>query len=233
MLVSDFFTIIQTIVFFLIAMISVTISYLIYSKDPSYKLNRAFALGVLILGITYIFSFLGNTYYVVTGLGEIFFIRTAFFLAPIAFMFFYFTALGMYKGIEFMFTKRKLLLFGVIFLIDFLIIYIFEGVVFKPLSQNDVQSTTLFKITVLGVTLVLYLIVFYYFTKTYLNMKDKKVRINLKFFLIGWIFGGFGLISIAGSDFIRELDLIGPISICLGMFIVSRGFLSRLSEGFN
>jgi hypothetical protein len=124
-------------------------------------------------------------------------------------------------------------LFGVIFLIDFLIIYIFEGVVFKPLSQNDVQSTTLFKITVLGVTLVLYLIVFYYFTKTYLNMKDKKVRINLKFFLIGWIFGGFGLISIAGSDFIRELDLIGPISICLGMFIVSRGFLSRLSEGFN
>ncbi len=225
--VSDPFDGAQTIVFFLIAFVSLIIAYLIYSKDSSFSLNRSFSLAVALLGFSYVFSFLGNAYYIVVGHGDIIFIRTAFFLAPIAFMFFYFTAIGIYKGTENMYNKIIIILFFIIIIIEFIIIYFFDGLIFAPGTQTNSISSPLFKIVNLGTIAVLYIVIYYFFIQSYRSLNDPIVKQNLKYFLIGWFFGGLGFVSIIGSDTFRILDLLGPIIICVGVLIISRSFLGK------
>ena len=81
------------------------------------------------------------------------------------------------------------------------------------------------------VILILYLLVYYYFIRSYFGVDDDFVKGNIEYFLIGWFFGGLGLLSIIGSDYIRELDLLGPIFICIAVIIISRSFLKRKPEG--
>lgn len=227
LVIHDWFDVAQALAFFFIAFISLIISFLIYRKDPSYTLNWTFSLGVAILGLTYVFSFLGNLYYMFYDHGDIFYIRTAFFLAPIAFMFFYYTSLGIYRGVNSMYSKPSLVIFLPLFVVDFIIIYVFNGVVFKEGSQTNSISTLPFKIVDLGSILVLYILVYYFFIKSYRSVDDREVKTNLRFFLIGWAFGGLGFLSILGSDYFRILDLIGPLTICLGILILSRSFLTK------
>ena len=224
---SDPFDITQTVVFFLIAFFSLIVSVLIFSKDRSYALNRSFSLGVAILGMSYVFSFLGNFYYILTENGDIIFIRTAFFLAPVAFMFFYFTAIGIYKGVDSMYKISEIILFIVIIIIEFTVIYIFDGITFAPDTQTNSISTLPFKIVNLGTIAVLYLVIYYFFIQSYRTLDDPVVKNNLRFFLIGWFFGGLGFISIIGSDAFRVLDLVGPLLICIGIIIISRSFISK------
>ena len=225
--IHDWFDVAQASAFFFIAFICIIIAFLIYRKDPSYSLNWTFSLAIVVLGLTYVFSFLGNLYYMFFDHGEIFFIRTAFFLAPVAFMFFYYTSLGIYRGVDSMYSKITLVIFLLLFVVDFFIIYVFDGVVFKEGSQTNSISTLPFKIVDLGSIIVLYILVYYYFVKSYLSVEDPDVKTNLRFFLIGWAFGGLGLLSIVGSDYLRILDLTGPLTICLGILIISRSFLSK------
>lgn len=224
---SDTFGLQQTIVFFSIALVSLIISFLIYKKDPHYQLNQTFSLAVGFLGLSYIFSFLGNLYYILNETGEIFFIRTAFFLAPVAFIFFYYTALGISKGTDVTYSKDSLALFFLLLVVDFVIIYGLNGVSFDIGSQTNSVSSLPFKVFDLGAIAILYFIVYYYFIQSYRAINDQQVKKNLSYFLIGWFFGGLGLFAIVGSDAFRILDLLGPITIVIGMIIISRPFLSK------
>ena len=225
----DSFTIAQTIVFLAIALISFLLSILIYRKDPSYKLNISFSLGIAIMGGSYAFSFLSNVFYILDGQSDPIYIRTAFFLAPIAFIFYYFTSVGIYKGGEYMYSKLKILISIIIIIINFFVLYFDNGVYY--ITSTDTNSSLLFKLTNLLVVLILYLLVYYYFIRSYFGVDDDFVKSNIEYFLIGWFFGGLGLLSIFGSDYIRELDLLGPIFICIAVIIISRSFLKRKPEG--
>lgn len=224
-ILNDQFTLTQCIIFFLIAVISIMLSYLIYRKDPTYSLNILFSVGVGLLGLSYIFSFLSDFYYLYTESNNVLFIQTAFFLAPIAFMFFYFTAMAIYSGVDAIYKKSIILLFIIIFLVNFIVIYFDNGIYY--VSNTNTKSTTPFKLTNLLVIAILYLIIYYYFIRSYFVIDDAFVKNNIRYFLIGWFFGGLGLLSIVGSDYIRELDLVGPIFICIGVIIISRSFLSH------
>lgn len=226
-ILSDPFDVTQTVVFLLIAVFSLIISFLIFTKDTSYALNRSFSLGVALLGFSYVFSFLGNLYYITVEHGDIIFIRTAFFLAPIAFMFFYFTAIGIYKGVDSMYNIYEIFLFIIVIISEFFVIYVFNGVTFAPDTQTNSISTLPFKIVNLGTIAVLYILIYYFFIQSYRNIDDPTVKNNLKYFLIGWFFGGLGFVSIIGSDAFRVLDLLGPLIICVGMIIISRSFISK------
>jgi len=224
---SDPFNVTHAVVFLLIAIFSLVISFLIYQKDSSFALNRSFSLGVFLLGLTYVFSFLGNFYYILFVKGDIVFIRTAFFFAPIAFMFFYFTAKGILKGVEDMYDTYEIVIFVFVILLEFIVIYIFNGIVFAPDTQTNTVSTLPFKIVNLGSLAVLYLLIYYFFIQSYRTLDDPVVKDNLKYFLIGWFFGGLGFLSIVGSDAFRILDLLGPLIICVGLIIISRSFISK------
>ena len=145
-------------------------------------------------------------------------------------MFFYYTAVGMNKGTEDIYSKGSLAVFFLLFVVDFIIIYGLNGVSFDTGSQTNSISSIYFKIFDLGAVAVLYFIVYYYFIQSYRSINDPQVKKNLSYFLIGWAFGGVGLFSIVGSDAFRILDLLGPITIVIGMIIISRSFLTKSQE---
>jgi len=227
-----YFNIIQGLVFFLIFLFSILIARTIYRKDPSFIINKSFSLGLIILGSTYLFSFAGNLIVFIQNEGNVFFIRTAYFLAPIAFMFFYNSALGIYKGIENMYSKPKIVFFSIIFTLNFVLIYVFNGVYLNPNNSLDSKTTTEFKIIVLGLIFILYLFIFYFFWKSY-GQVDQDTKKNISWFLKGWLIGGIGLSSVVASDFFRLLDLFGPIIVCFGMYIISKGFTSQAPQKSN
>lgn len=226
-ILSDTFGLEQTVLFLTIAVIGFIVAYLIYRKDPSYALNRSFSLAILLLGLSYVFSFFGNLYYIVFESGQIFFIRTAFFIALVSFMFFYYTSLAINKGQNQMYSKLSMLIFSCLILINFVIIYVLNGVYFEAGTQTNSVSTMYFKIFNLGAIAVLYIVVYFYFFKSYFAVKDPHVKRNLLFFLIGWAIGGLGFLSIVGSDSYRILDLVGPFLIALSTVVISRSVLSR------
>ncbi|MFW9995542.1 MAG: hypothetical protein ACFFD4_26125 [Candidatus Odinarchaeota archaeon] len=208
----------QTLVCSLGAVISFITGYLVFNKDRSFVLNRIFTLSIGFFGLfSFMVGFSNIPILFWNGDVDIFSIRASYTFLILALLFLLLSALIIEYGPGIIYRKELIGILAVTIALNLGIIWLTDSVLHTDIL-GDIVTSTLFKIVVFGTSIISFVLMYYFYFKTF-RASEGHVRERMRLFLVGLTFGALALIGGVLSDFIRVLDLIDFLLIVImGLF---------------
>ncbi|MFX0090176.1 MAG: hypothetical protein ACFFBD_00320 [Candidatus Hodarchaeota archaeon] len=225
------FVVVQTAIFFISAILLFIVAASVYLRAPKALLNKIFGLAYTQFGLAG-FSFgLSNIPIILWEVpGLIPLSKLAYSFLMLGLIIFLISALTIEYGFEL--TMRPLYLGPIlcVLIANLIIIWLFPDSIYHPGELGDIHTSLLFKVVYFCSLATVYFLTLFLYFKTFKSSKEEIIKNNMRWFLLGWLIGGFLLVTGALSDFIRVLDLAGYPLLAAAGFIQRQAFRKKEEE---
>ena len=217
------FNIIQGILFLITAIVLVFIAYTVYHRDKGFLVNQLFSLGTFFFALAYLISTFGNLYTQITLQTATLFTQLSYSLVVVSLMLLALSGFGLLKGTTAINKWEYYVILLLISVINWVVIWSFNGVYASNDIIGNTKTTILFKIVVYGTLIISYTLTYIFYIFNYKQVDRETIR-KIIFFIIGWGIGGLGLFFTVISDLARFFDLLSPLTITIAVLILQKGF---------
>ena len=231
MSISTILIIVQTFLGLFVAILGIILALMIIRHDPSYSLNRSFAIGLVCIGLAMFFFSSSNIPYLVFGEQSsntgIIILSMQLFLTffSIAITSFLFASYILLYGSPYAFSYRTYP-YIIIYLGSSIIVTWFTQSIIPLDLQGDIKVGFFVEIIFFPLTVVVYLMIMYFFKEVY-EQTEGDVKYQLQMFLLGWILAGVAMLLAALSNLLpggRVLDIAAPIVVSVTLNVIFQGF---------
>ena len=232
--ISIIFIILQTFLGFLVTMIGIILAVIIFRRDPTYALNKLFAIGLVCLGLAMFFFSFGNVPYLVfgeqTSNASIVVLSMQIFLTFLSFSLasFLLASIVLLYGSTYAFSYR-VYPYLIIYLGLSIIVTWFTNSIILVGLQGDITVGFYVTIIIFPLIVALYLIIMYFFREVY-QQTEGIIKQQMKMFLFGWILAGLAILLAGLSNFLptgRILDITAPTVLSISIIVLFQGFTHK------
>jgi hypothetical protein len=222
--IDEPFLITQMFFFFVTTIFLFFLAHSIYASNDQI-MNRIFGFTFLSLGITQLIFGFRNLYLLVFKeplnlFSLLITARISFSFIPLALFCFFLTILIIRFGEEKVLKNQiAITIFLSWVLINLIVIWFTDSITLSDEVIGNLQTSMIFEIVVLGSTILLYILSYYYVLWSYIYSDE-----DLTWFLYGFTLCGLSLLSFGLSDYFRILDIISSIILTISMVVLYRGF---------